>query len=389
MRKSNTTSRLLLLFSSVFLFSSIAFSSETRVATMGSVGIFVKDQSNVMLFPGTLLQYNDLVVAEMRAKKTNSAYSLGLHMNYGDMTSGLYINMPIGSAIVSTGLANFGGLTATLNNGYAFMLGMKMGGMDAGFGIITAGSSFDDGGDPKTEESTYYIGLLAGVSNDMMDLGLLIELPSITQEAGAAPKEEYSGFAITASGRYFLMKRRGASIFPVGRLSFGSSSYEISGGGGTVDFGLLSVAAGVGVEKPINENNLLIVGVEAISYTSGTADLKGFGETTTSVITLPGIYVGVESRISSWLIGRLGAAHVNQQTVTEIKPDGGSSSETTTDGSNFKVSLGLGMEFGDFLVDFAFNEGLLFDGPAIISNTGEVLASRISVTYNFGGGEDE
>ncbi len=366
----------------IFL-SSFSFASETRVATMGSSGIFLKDNSNVMMFPARILQYSDLVISELRTKKDNSTYTIGLHMDYGDMASGFYVNAPIGSGLLGVGLANFGGLTATLNNGYVFMMGMGMGGMDVGFGLITAGSSFTTGsGDAKTEESLSYIGLLGGVSNKKMDLGLMIELPSITQEIGSG-KAEYSGFGLDANGRYFLMKRRGATIFPIGRVSFGSTSFEVKDGG-TTDFSTFSIAVGIGMEKPITENNLLIVGVEA-SMASVSSDVKDVSETTTTATITPGLYVGVESRIASWLVGRVGAAQINQQTVAEFKPEGGDKTETTTDGSNFKISLGLGMEFSNFLIDFAFNEGLLFDGPAILSNTGELLATKLSVTYNFGG----
>ncbi|KAA3609727.1 MAG: hypothetical protein D8M58_09230 [Calditrichaeota bacterium] len=367
---------------SVFLIS-FSFASETRVSTMGSNGIFLKDDSNVMLFPARIMQYSDLVISELRTKKDNSSYTIGLHMGYDNMASGLYINAPIGSGLLSVGLSSFGGLTSTLNNGYVFMFGMGMNDMDVGFGLVTAGSGFETGtGDTKTTESLYYIGVLGGVSNDVMDLGAMIELPSITQEIGSG-KAEYSGFGLNAQGRYFLMKRRGMSIFPVGRVSFGSTSFEVKDGG-TTDYSTFSAAVGVGVEKPINEDNTLVIGLEA-SMSSAGRDIKDGTESTTTVSTLPGIYVGVESRIASWLIGRVGAAQVNQQTVAETTPDGGDKAETTTNGSNVKVSLGLGMEFGNFLVDFAFNEGLLFDGPAVLSNTGELLASKISVTYNFGG----
>ena len=54
------------------------------------------------------------------------------------------------------------------------------------------------------------------------------------------------------------------------------------------------------------------------------------------------------------------------------------------DGSTFKVDLGLGMEFGNFLLDFAVNEGIIFDGPNILSGATNNLSSRLSITYNFG-----
>ena len=366
----------------LFLFSSL-YASETRVATMGGGGIFVKDQSTIFLFPGTIHQYPDLVVAEMRARGADAVYSIGMHMDYGDMTSALYINQPISSLALSTGqdalvAAGLGTNSLPLNNSFAYLLGLKLAGFNAGFGFIGASSSYEDNTvDPKDEESASYVGILAGVSNDKMDLGVLFELPSIELKN---PDVEYSGFALQANGRYYLMKRNGYNIFPVGNVSFGSAEFKDA-----TEFGLFAIALGVGVEKQINENNLFIVGIEA-SRVSVTETPDGGDETVQVITTLPAIYVGVESRIASWLIGRIGATHVNQQGSEET--DGDDEIKTA---SEFRLSLGLGMEFSNFLIDFNMNETTLFDGIYIFDGAGggTVFASTVSITYNFGGGDDE
>lgn len=389
MRMSNKSRVPATIIFALFFLSVFSFASETRINTLGSVGIFLKDDANVMLFPGTLFQYTNLVVAEMRTK-TNPAkedYSIGIHMDYGNMVSGLYINQPIRSVILRTGLDEFEGLgISRLNNSYVLMMGVKADGLDVGFGVITAGSNSESGsGDFKRDESSSYIGILGGVSNKKMDLGIMLEIPSITLKVGAG-KAEYSGFSLNANGRYFLMKRNGASIFPVGRVTFGSSSFEVKAGR-TTDYSLLRVALGVGMEKRINEDNSLVVGLEAFSMLSVAEDTKGGVESTATIYTLPGFYVGIESRIASWLIGRVGAAHVNQKLVEEDKPDGGTKTETISNSSAFKLSLGLGIEFGSFLIDFAMNEKLLFDGPYIFgrADNGTQFAGQVSITYDFGG----
>jgi len=55
--------------------------------------------------------------------------------------------------------------------------------------------------------------------------------------------------------------------------------------------------------------------------------------------------------------------------------------------------LGVAMNFGNFDLDFAFNENVLFDGPWILTGPGdgtdrEQFAGQISVTYNFGGDDE-
>lgn len=362
----------------LFLFSSL-YASETRVATMGGGGIFLQDQSNIFLFPGTIHQYPDLVVTEMRVRSNDRFYSIGMHMDYGSMTSGLYINQPINSILLSTGQSQLLNNATPINSAFAYFLGMELGGMDAGFGFIGASTSYEDNSfDPKQEESATYMGILAGVSNDMMDLGLLFELPSITLKN---PDAEYSGFGLQANGRYYLAKRNGYSIYPVASVSFGSTEIKDA-----IEYGLFAFAVGVGVEKQINDDNLFVVGLE-VSRIQTSSTPNGGVESTFALTTLPGVYVGIESRISSWLIGRVGATQVNQQGVN--KTDGDQTGLTTS--SDFLVSLGLGMEFSNFLLDFNINETSLFDGPYIFAGTGAgtPFATSISITYNFGGEDDE
>ncbi len=370
------------------LICGISMASETRQSAMGNSGIFLDDDANVFLFPGTLIEYQDLVVAEMRSKFDKSIYSVGVHMGYDNMASGLYINQPINSPLLGVGYDVFSVINpitglpifdfnTTLNNSYGIFFATRAAGFNLGFGVLSAGASVENQFVEDSEENIRYLAIVAGVSNKMMDLGLTVELPSIenkdsdpdpTQEGLVT--DEYSGFGIDARGRFNLLKRAGTHIFPVARILFGSSSLDVKTvGEGEVDFSILGFAAGVGFSRPINEDNLLVIGIEAFGYTSLTADTKDGDEETESIMTIPAIHVGVESRISSWLIGRIGVAHTNQQTVEETKPNVGDKTEETSSESQFHIQLGLGMEFGNFLIDFAFNENLLFDGPAVISNS--------------------
>jgi len=384
MRLSNMSTKFVFVVLMLFLFSSL-YASETRVATMGGGGIFVKDQSTVFLFPGTIHQYPDLVVAEMRARNADAIYSIGMHMDYGNMTSALYINQPINSLALATGQGDvLTGATAPINNAFVYMLGMELAGFDAGFGFIGASTSFENNADPKGEETASYMGILAGISNDVMDLGLLLELPSV-ESKNVGGDSEYGGFALQANGRYNLMKRNGFNIFPVASVLFGSTETK-----DVAEYSLFGIALGVGVEKQINEDNLFIVGLEASRVSLGTNFLGGADFEATQIIsTLPGIYVGIESRIASWLIGRVGATQVNQQVTVESDPE--APGDNTTTSSQFTIALGLGMEFGNFLIDFNMNEATLFDGIYIFDGVGggTQFATTVSITYNFGGGDDE
>ena len=49
------------------------------------------------------------------------------------------------------------------------------------------------------------------------------------------------------------------------------------------------------------------------------------------------------------------------------------------------------MEFSNFLIDFNMNEVSLFDGVYILDGTGggTQFATTVSITYNFGGDNDD
>ena len=112
-------------------------------------------------------------------------------------------------------------------------------------------------------------------------------------------------------------------------------------------------------------------------------DVKDGIESTETTRTLPGFYLGVESNITSWLIGRLGAAQVFQNYSTTTKPQTGETITSSSYASQFRMTFGLGVVMGSFLLDASVNEGILFDGPNIISGSNEVLSNKLSITYTF------
>jgi hypothetical protein len=126
-----------------------------------------------------------------------------------------------------------------------------------------------------------------------------------------------------------------------------------------------------------------VVGLEAIGYAKDGSEMKNNFESSSTTMTLPGIYLGLESKISKWLTGRLGAAQVFQSLTETTKLEGEDEEETTSYATEFKMTFGLGITFGNFVLDASFNEGLLFDGPNFISGSTEPIANRLSITYNF------
>jgi hypothetical protein len=145
--------------------------------------------------------------------------------------------------------------------------------------------------------------------------------------------------------------------------------------------------AGLGVNHQLNENNLLVMAVELFGMQKSKQDFSdssgSLGTADTTLSTLPGFYMGVESKIKPWLTGRLGVAQVYQSLTGKEKPEGLPETKSTRRQSQYKVSFGLGISFGDFILDAAINEGLFFDGPNFISGGVNAMANKLSVTYKF------
>jgi hypothetical protein len=278
-------------------------------------------------------------------------------------------------------------------------LGTKMSGFDLGLNLKIGLDSYTEanqvyGTDTvDNKESARYIALAGGISNEKMDLGLLVELPAVSSEPGTGSiysdsKSTFDGFGLGFNGRFWLEKKDKFQLLPVVVAYYGSASRDIKTGGPldttmTTDYGRLNLAGGLGINYQLNEDNLLVIGLEAVGYAKESEEAKNDYKSSITTMTLPGIYFGLESKISKWLVGRLGAAQVFQSFTDTYEPQGGTKTESTTYSTQFKMTFGLGITFGNFLLDAAFNEGLLFDGPYFISGTAEPIANRLSITYNF------
>lgn len=366
------------------VFPTDTIATETRMGSMGGVGFYTRDNSNIFVFPGTFLSYPNQVVAEMRDKNNDELYSIGVHMPIGSNgVFGVYLNRPL-SFNIPFGVAN----NVQLDRATDLFYGTKLAGYDLGLNLTIGLDKYNTDIDSTTEqtESARYFALSAGLSNDKMDLGISFNMPSASFELDSL-KNDWSGFGVGLNARYFLKQNDALEICPLAVVYYSSTSREIDPGGGAdkavTDYNQLNLAAGIGINYELNENNLLVIGIEGIGLSTTTTEVKEGPETTNSIMTLPGIYVGVESKINDWLIGRMGAAQVFQSITTTTKPYNEKETETTSYMTQFNMTFGLGITFGSFVLDASINEGLLFDGPNFISGSDEKIANRLSITYNF------
>jgi len=366
----------------LMLFSGAA-ATETRVGTLGGVGFYMHDNSNIFYFPGAINTYSGQVIGEFRVKNNDNSYSIGVHYPVGDFSVlGVYLNRPIPLSI-SPGVVQ----NVTLNHTTDIFYGMQLSQFDLGFkASFGADGIVVDNGAGEDKESARYLALGVGISNEKMDLGGHIELPSAKSDPdGDVGDQDWGGFGFAGAGRLFLGET--TKIVPVGLISIRSTTSDFGSAVGKIKYTDMNLGAGIGVNHELNESNMLVMAIEVLGFQGSSEDSSDLetpgGKITYGRLTFPGFYIGAESRIKSWLTGRLGAAQVYQAIATTYEPETGNEQKTSFTNSQFNVSFGLGFNFGDFTLDAAINEGLFFDGPNFISGTTEPMARRLSLTYKF------
>lgn len=227
--------------------------SETRVFSMGRVGYFIRDNSNITTFPGTLMRYGNEVVTELRWKDTESSYSAEarLPVNTNFMV-GINFNRPIGMFVPN--MSTFVELDETSD----LYLGTRFIGHDVALRLSLGRDAFSQdssAGNPRIGESARYLELAGGISSDMYDLAGSLELPSIKGEQGIT-SDEWSGVGINLHGRFHYQVNEKVRVVPVGHLGFSSSSRTFNPGTAQpkqeTDYGTFGFNLGVGINYKVN-----------------------------------------------------------------------------------------------------------------------------------------
>ena len=357
--------------------------SETRVFSMGQTGVFMDDNSNIVFFPGTVMNYGNEIVTELRLKDTERLFSAEVRLPLNSHMFGLNLNRPI--SLYNPGVGTF----ISLNQTSDLYFGTKLGGNNLGVRLSYGRDGYNQDStliQPKIEESARYLEIAGGYSTDVFDAGISFELPSINSEQNG-DKDEYSGTGINMNGRYFYQFNSDVQIIPVVRIGFGSASRKTDVGVGLpqaeTDYGSLNFSLGIGANYQFTENSLIIVAIDPYGYSKLSENEKEGDESTTTTTTLPRLYLGAETTIRPWITGRIGANRAYQLVTESVKPPDGDKVETSYQTSPYNVSFGLGLKFGSFLIDIDINDGFFFEGPNFMSGRFRDFSNRVSISYLF------
>lgn len=370
--------------------------SETRMFSMGQVGLFTMDNTNVTPFPGTIMIYGNEVVTELRVKDFEPRFSAEVRIPVNSYMVGFNFNRPIFITPSIPGF-NVGTGIVQLTNTSDLYFGTELMGGNVGVRVSLGRDGYNQDStsvfDPQLDESARYMEFAAGFSSDNYDVGLSFELPSIKSETvmgGQTLKDEWSGTGINLIGRYFYELNEKMQAVPVATFRTSSTSQETDIAAGQpqlkTDYSSLYLNFGMGLQYQLNEDNLIIVAVDPFGYLKNEAEqtLNAVSTTITSTTTtFPRLYMGVEAKIKNGIVGRVGAFRDYQTQTIETKPAQGDATETSFQTSRYNVSFGLGIKVGKFLVDLDINDGMFFQGPNFISGQLRDLANQVSISYVF------
>ena len=183
------------------------------------------------------------------------------------------------------------------------------------------------------------------------------------------------------NGRYFYKVNENMSLVPLVALGTSSTSQDIDTL--TNDYGNFNLILGGALNYQINEQTLMVIGIEVFGYQSYSAEYEGYGDSTISTTTIPAVFIGAESDLNSWLTGRCGIRQSFDSKTEKFKPEGGSESEMSSSDSDISFMFGFGIHVGSLLMDVDLNQSFFFDGPQFISGQANQLFNRISITYKF------
>lgn len=358
--------------------------TESRSKSMGQSAMYMHDNSNIDMFPGSLSRYNNQLISELRTKGNDNTFSSGVHLPLGnDAVLGIYLNRQL-DRILPAGVAG----QLDLNNATDLILGLKLGESDLGIRLTAAFANTDqnniDSLGSDINETARYFEFAGGMSSATYDFSAFFSLP-YSENTINTTTTEWRGNGFGVSGRFFLGPENGIQYVPLVILNNLTTTFDQ--GSTDTDISNLHFTLGTGLHYQVDEKNLVVMGIEWFSMDQEERDTPGQGNIKLTQTNLPAFYLGGETLPKSWLAVRLGGTYRYMQTRSESSPSNGAKVTNTFRDANFDFTFGLGVVLGNFQLDLDINDRFLFQGPDFVSGQGGNqfgdFANRLSMTFQF------
>ena len=394
-----------LLIPACILIAGTLFATDSRIAGLGFPYGYIKDNSEISIYPGAIHRYKTEVIGELANPGTDANWTLGANMPYKNYVGGVYLNTATNINVdnylydtYSHSLYQIGDLDISKKIQFYLGLQEKYG---FGFGMAIDNNNDDiaDAPDVKRKSSAYYFDLSGGISTDKYDAGLKIKYAGGSADNNSPVyknfKDKFYLLGADLAGRYYFMQNNDVDLMYILNSYFNISSKknDISDllGDPTekkIDGTDFMIEVGAGLNYKINDANTIIFGFKPIRFVTDCLEgsvegTDGSAKLTHNYAYVPEYNLAVESNIFRWLTARLGACQ--NYVFYSVKDDegGDDNEEDSFYNSDFVMNLGLGFNFGKFAIDAVLEKDFLHNGPDFIGGNGNGIASMISLTYKY------
>ena len=401
-------------------FALSAWSTETRVTTLGDANNVVKDEAGIFIYPALILDFSDLVLGEIGQVSIGGGlvetqlYRLGAHIDLGNQIGvlGLYLDRKPYSLDGVNYRPNING--NGIDHRIGLFYGRPFGDIDFGLGFILYRDSYsaeqflssdttivyDYSEDTQLQNTNWKLLLGSSLMEKRLDIGVSIEKDSwkYTDVAGEDITKPNGSTSFVLASRYWFARSESMNLIPHFTLKLTSVGYdsifrvltndgEMRYKSKTTDLDL-----GIGLNLRPRDNILLIgdLGVDFISWSeevkisiTGSSDNYNWNRPSSY---LPYFRMGLEAKLCKWCDIRLGAVRRWVRSTIEFPSDYQWPAQDRTERYGYATTttyVGSGIHLGDLSLDLWMDPDLLLHGPYLVSGATSNFLYMMSVKYSW------
>ncbi len=411
---------ILLTIGILMLFAWSAFATETRVATMGNSGLYLKDDAGIFFYPATMSMYKSMIIAEHQGSdftnRTPFAYNsesrVGIILPaWGNGTLAFFAGE--GEESFNTGGAFPGpGFDAPVTR-FLVGYGMNTGNSALGFQVDFSGVRDESGitppqaGTPQVFTANTW-GFGFGLSTPMgelnnLDFGFRLRIGSFEEKNDSSgdvlTNKSDGNTALSFTVRDYYALNDYLNLVPVGALGIASEkNIEYTGADSNLfKFNTTAIEVGLALQTKPSENSEIIggAGYRTVKFREKVFDDASGNDTlntdfSTTTTELPFAFLGFEANVKSWLHFRMGV----EKSIETFKEKTDKPVANTDERNEFKESnspfnyaVGVGIHAGPVTMDAMVANEWWNSGPNFLSGDsfddkfGGNMFPMISFTY--------
>lgn len=396
----------------VLLFEISAFASNTRTRSMGDVGLVLRDQSNIWLFPSTLVRYSNLAILELGGQR-ELIYYLPAQAGFDPSGGGLIglgadgrhvIGGFVGESSERLPFAPFDPVTGqplAMNRRMDFFYGAKNARGSWGAQLTYASGGYQSssrfgGTTSNSEGGVRLIGVALGltqssINNGTIDATLRYENHSFEVNNGSSVNaSSRGGHHLDLLSRWTKAWYTRVEMVPFLGFAIGSDGRDFGQGIGSQseDLKQSRILAGTGFNFRPDSNNVFSFGLSFLRTQEITTTDMGSSATKLTQTTwrLPFVFGGVETNLFKWLRARFGFQKSLQNVSRKTRTMGLSSNSESEDKRSegpFELTFGLGIHYRHLTVDFSLDPDYFKRGVYVLSGSEGKMFNLVTMTYEF------